>query len=37
MNEEKFLDTEENALLESLEKDGGWKPVADLEEWKTIL
>ena len=37
MSEEKFLDTEEKALLESLEKDGDWKPVANLEEWKTRL
>ena len=37
MSEEKFLDTKENALLESLEKDSGGKPVANLEEWKTRL
>jgi predicted DNA binding CopG/RHH family protein len=37
MSEEKFLDAEEKALMESLEKEGGWKPVANLEEWKTKL
>jgi predicted DNA binding CopG/RHH family protein len=37
MSEEKFLDTEEKVLMESLEKDDGWKTVANLEEWKTRL
>jgi predicted DNA binding CopG/RHH family protein len=36
MNEEKFLDTEEKLLMESLENDG-WVSVRNLEEWKTHL
>jgi predicted DNA binding CopG/RHH family protein len=37
MGKEKFLDTEEKTLIESLEKDEGWKQVKNLEEWKTKL
>jgi predicted DNA binding CopG/RHH family protein len=37
MSEENFLDAEEKALMESLEKDDGWESVANLEEWKTRL
>ena len=36
MNEVKFLDNEEQALVESLEKNG-WKSTKNLEEWKTLL
>ena len=36
MNKVKYLDTEEKNLIESLEKDG-WKPVKDLDAWKTKL
>ena len=36
MNKEKYLDNEEQKLIESLEKDG-WKPVKDIEGWKTLL
>ena len=31
-----YIDTEERQLIESLENDG-WKPVKDLENWKTLL
>jgi predicted DNA binding CopG/RHH family protein len=36
MNKERYLDNEEKELMESLEKDD-WKPVEDLEAWKTRL
>ena len=36
MKKEKYLDMEEQKLIESLEKDG-WKPVKDIESWKTLL
>ena len=36
MNKKKYMDKEEQGLIESLEKDG-WKPVKNIEKWKTIL
>jgi len=36
MNKTEYLDKEEQSLIESLEKDG-WKPVKDIESWKTLL
>ena len=36
MNKKKYLDNEEQELIESLERDG-WKPARDLEGWKTLL
>ena len=36
MTREKYMDIEEKTLVESLEK-GGWKPVKDIEGWKTLL
>jgi predicted DNA binding CopG/RHH family protein len=33
---EAFLDTEEQELMETLEQDG-WRPVDNLDEWKTRL
>ena len=36
MNDEKFLDKEEQELIESIEKDG-WKPAKNLEGWKALL
>ena len=36
MKEEKYLDKEEQFLIESLEK-GDWKPVKNLESWKNSL
>jgi len=32
----KYLDKEEQKLIESLESDG-WKSTANLEDWKTLL
>jgi len=32
----KYLDKEEQKLIESLESDG-WKPTANLEDWKNLL
>jgi predicted DNA binding CopG/RHH family protein len=36
MKETKYLDTEEQELIESLEGDN-WKPVKDIEGWKSLL
>ena len=36
MSNKKYLDKEEQELIESLEKDD-WKSVRDIEGWKTIL
>jgi len=36
MNKNSYIDTEEQNLIESLEKNG-WKPVKNLENWKTLL
>ena len=36
MNKRKYLDGEEQKLMESLEKDN-WKPTKNLEGWKTLL
>ena len=36
MNKERYLDIEEQKLMESLERDG-WKPTKDIEGWKTLL
>jgi len=36
MNEQKYLDGEEQRLIKSLERDG-WKSASDLEGWKTLL
>ena len=36
MNKKKYLDREEQKLIESLESDN-WKSAADLEGWKTFL
>ena len=36
MSREKYLDNEEKELIGSLERDE-WKPVDDLEGWKTLL
>ena len=36
MKEKKYIDKEEQELIESLEKDE-WKPVNNLESWKTLL
>ena len=36
MNKRKYLDGEEQKLIESLEKDN-WKPTKNLEGWKTLL
>ena len=36
MNKNKYLDIEEQKIMESLEKNN-WKPVGDLESWKTLL
>jgi predicted DNA binding CopG/RHH family protein len=36
MNKSKYLDKEEQGLIESLERDG-WKPARDIENWKTLL
>ena len=36
MNKVKYLDKEEQGLIESLERDG-WEPVKDIENWKTLL
>jgi len=36
MNKTEYLDKEEQGLIESLEKDG-WKPVKNIENWKTLL
>ena len=36
MNETKYLDREEQELIESLEGDN-WKSARDIEGWKTLL
>ncbi|MCL2881122.1 MAG: antitoxin [Treponema sp.] len=36
MKEKKYLDSEEQKIITSLEKNE-WKPVKDLESWKTLL
>ena len=36
MNQEKYLDNEEQELIRSLEQDD-WKSTEDLESWKTLL
>ena len=36
MNKKRYLDREEQKLMESLEDDN-WKPTEDLESWKNIL
>ena len=36
MKKEKYIDMEEQKLIESLEKDG-WKSAKDIESWKTLL
>ena len=36
MSKKKYLDAEEQKLIESLERND-WKPVKDLEGWKTLL
>jgi len=36
MKETKYLDSEEQELIESLEGDN-WKPAGDIENWKNIL
>ena len=36
MNQVKFIDNEEQKLIESLEKDG-WKSTKNLDDWKTLL
>ena len=36
MNKENYLNKEEKELIESLENDE-WKPVNDIENWKTLL
>jgi predicted DNA binding CopG/RHH family protein len=36
MKEEKYLDREEKELIESIET-GGWRPVKNLNEWKSRL
>ena len=36
MIKQKYLDSEEQELMESLENDG-WKSTNDLDRWKTIL
>ena len=36
MNKKKYLDKEEQKLMESLERDN-WKPTKNLEGWKTLL
>ena len=33
---QEYMDNEEKGLIESLEQ-GDWKPVKDLEDWKTLL
>jgi len=36
MKETKYLDSEEQELIESLEGDN-WKSTGDIEGWKTLL
>jgi len=36
MNKKKYLDSEEQELIESLERDD-WRPVKKLENWKILL
>ena len=36
MNGKKYLDKEEQELIESLERDN-WKPAKDIDGWKTLL
>jgi len=36
MNETGYLDTEEQGIIGSLEKDG-WESTGNLEDWKTLL
>jgi len=36
MSKKKYLDSEEQQLMESLEKDD-WKSTGDIESWKTLL
>jgi len=36
MKKIKFIDNEEEKLINSLENDG-WKPAEDIESWKTLL
>ena len=36
MIKNKYLDNEEQELMESLEKDD-WKPAGDIENWKALL
>ena len=36
MSDNKYLDKEEQELMESLDKDS-WQPVDDLDNWKKIL
>jgi predicted DNA binding CopG/RHH family protein len=36
MNKKKYLDSEEQGLIQSLEQDD-WKSTEDLESWKTLL
>ena len=36
MKETKYLDSEEQELIELL-KDDSWKPAGDIENWKTLL
>jgi len=36
MNKRKYLDSEEQGLIQSLEQDD-WKSTKDLESWKTLL
>ena len=36
MNKGKYIDNEEQKLIESLNKDG-WKPTKDIEGWRTLL
>lgn len=36
MSEVDYFDVEEQELIQSLESNG-WKPVGDLDEWKTAL
>ena len=36
MNKKKYIDKEEQELMESLERDG-WKPAKNLEDWKIVL
>jgi predicted DNA binding CopG/RHH family protein len=36
MSKKKYLDSEEQELIESLERDD-WKPVKKLENWKNLL